>query len=117
MRWAAHKELHEAHSHAHDQEHDMTAEALDKAVGVMDRRLEGMNEFRSALRDQQSNFVRGDVFAALVDRVIAIEKLDIQGAARGQGYSSVIGWIVGAIGLAATVLGIVVILANLLTRS
>jgi hypothetical protein len=115
MRWQAHTELHHAHELGHDREHAMTAEALTTAVGAMDKRLEGMNEFRSSLRDQAGTFVRLDTYQALLDRVIALEKADVRGEARGQGYSTLIGWIVAAVGLTATVLGIVVVIANLLT--
>lgn len=45
---------------------DTMVEDRDKAIALlsssMEKRLEGMNEFRSQLKDQQANFVTRDVF-------------------------------------------------------
>ena len=112
MRWAAHGDLHGAHERAHDREHAMTAEALDKAVQSMDRRLEGMNEFRASLKDQAGTFVRMDTYQALLDRVIAIEKSDVKGEGKALGQAATVGAIIAAIGVAATVVSLVVLLAG-----
>ena len=95
----------------------MTAEALDKAVESMDRRLEGMNEFRASLRDQASTFVRLDTFDALRDRVIAIEKLDIKGEGKSLGQGAVIAAIIAAVGFVLTLLTLAVVVSNLLSQS
>lgn len=113
LRWDAHAELHSAHERAHDQEHDMTEKALDKAVGAMDKRLEGMNEFRASLKDQSQTFARIDTVDALRERIVAIEKLDIKGEGRSLGQGAVVAVLVGAISLSATIVGIIVVLANL----
>ena len=41
---------------AHRREHGMLDDVLQKAEVTMDRRLEGMNEFREELRKQAANF-------------------------------------------------------------
>ena len=55
------RELTELHRLAHEREHRMTEDAIDKAEQALGRRLEGMNEFRAALTDVQATFARGDV--------------------------------------------------------
>ena len=107
--WDAHRELHASHEKAHDTEHAMTEQALDKAVNSMDRRLEGMNEFRSTLRDQATTFVRSDTYQALLDRVIAIEKSDVKGEGKQIGQAAAIGAIIAAISVAATIVGLIVV--------
>lgn len=109
----AHEREHFVHDEAHRREHTMTDTAISKASESMDKRLEGMNEFRSALRDQAASFVRMETYTALVDRVIAIEKLDIKGEGRTIGQGVVIAAIVGTVAFIATLLGIVAVIANL----
>lgn len=57
---AAHSEQHAAHL----QIHEVEKEAVIKATEQMDRRLEGMNEFRNTLRDQAATFVSRDLYDA-----------------------------------------------------
>lgn len=44
------------HAEAHKREHAMLQTAIDKSDESMNRRLEGMNEFRDSLRDQAARF-------------------------------------------------------------
>jgi len=52
-----HADAHEQQHQAHKEIHDVEKENLDKASIALDRRLEGMNEFRNQLRDQAAKFV------------------------------------------------------------
>jgi hypothetical protein len=115
LRWTAHIRAHEAALEAHRKEHALEATARDKAEAAIDRRLEGMNEVRSQLKEQAATFARIEVVQQLTDRVIAIEKLDIKGEGRSLGQGAVIATIVAAVGFAATLLGLIVVLANVLT--
>lgn len=54
------RELAKTHDAAHGREHAMTDAALLKAETSMDKRLEGMNEFRDTLSDQSGTMVRRD---------------------------------------------------------
>ena len=56
LRWAAHEREHAQHEASHAREHEMTTLALGKAETTMDRRLEGMNEFRAELTRQAATF-------------------------------------------------------------
>lgn len=60
-------EMARLHAEAHKREHYHGDVAVQKAYETMDKRLEGMNEFRDQLRDQAATFARRDY----VDTVIA----------------------------------------------
>lgn len=132
-----HAEAHTREHSAHEQRHLDAAVAVAKAEASVDRRLEQMNEFRGQLRDQQATFVtidRIDVMQAASDRrfsdvtkhtddryeenrrrIELLEKGDVKQEGKGLGQSAVVAIIVGAIGLFATVLSIIIILANIAT--
>lgn len=97
--------------------------ATGKAEQAMNRRLEGMNEFREQLKDQASTFMpRPEAVAAiqavaaagqahhkLVDgRVDALEKVVDQ--TRGKSEGLTLGWkiLIGALGLMVTISTIIV---------
>ena len=142
MHATAHNAAHDAHNreHAldarnavqllesHAREHALEADALDKAASAVDKRLEGMNEVRSQLKEQAIEFARSDVVQALferamaannslTDRVIAIEKLDIKSEGRGLGQGAVVAYIVTAVTIVGALLGIVVVIANFASAS
>lgn len=52
--WAQRGAIHET---AHSREHALTEEAIDRAREAMEKRLDGMNEFRGQLSDQAARFV------------------------------------------------------------
>lgn len=56
----AHEQLHRSAYDAHVAQHGAEDRAVDLAQKAMDKRLDGMNEFRDQLRDQASTFVRRD---------------------------------------------------------
>jgi len=64
--WSAHQREHSLHGEAHELEHRMTQEALEKADNSLERRLEGMNEFRAQLEKQAGAFLTREVFEAFV---------------------------------------------------
>jgi hypothetical protein len=59
-----HERDHATHLEAHIREHAATEEALNKAAAAMEKRLEGMNEFRDQLKTQAASFITRDVFDA-----------------------------------------------------
>ena len=116
---------------AHSEVHTAESTARDKAEASVDKRLEGMNEFRDQLRSQAATFLTISVFEAWKEEyrrshdemrtlIVELQKTDLgsesrrSGLARGQGM--VIAAIVGSISLAATILGIIIVLSNLLAR-
>jgi len=113
--FSSHAREHGLNRDQHSKEHSLEATARDKAESAVNQRLEGMNEVRAQLKDQALTFARVEVVQALTDRVIAIEKLDIKGEGRSLGQGAVIATIVAAVGFAATLLGLIVVLANVLT--
>jgi len=152
------------HVQAHEREHQMTATAIEKAERAMEIRLEGMNEFRSQLREQATGFVPRESFDTFVsshtdrasvlekalterantlervtseranalekatservaatektilDRIIAIEKSDVKGEGKSQGQGVVIAAIVASVGFAATLIALLVVIADLLAK-
>jgi len=119
----SHEKLHEAFSEAHKQQHSSESEAVKAAVTAMDRRLDEMNKFREQLRDQAADFARKDALDTLdaqatrqYEELRALiqtereERRANEGVKRGMSQTTTI--IVAAIGVAATLLSIVVILAN-----
>jgi hypothetical protein len=136
-RHKAHAEEHRIHEHAHEREHEATEQAIKTATIGLDKRLDAMNEFRDQLRDQASTFVRQENFdtfkderrhalSALEDandrrfdelrQLIATEREErraAEGVRRGMSATTAI--IVTAIGVVGTVLGIIIVGANLLT--
>jgi hypothetical protein len=53
--------------------------ALDKAEGAVNIRLESMNEFRNAMKDQSSHYLTKEEYEmrhqALIDKIAGIEKI------------------------------------------
>lgn len=98
---------------AHAKEHELEAMARDKAEAAVNLRLAAMNEVREQLKEQTATFARVEIVQALTDRIIAIEKLDIKGEGKSLGQGAVIAAIVAAIGVSATIVSLVVVLANL----
>ncbi len=108
LRWAAHHREHALHDEAHRREHEQTqtaldkaerqtAEALDKAEHTVSLRFDGVIKSSDLMRDQ----------------VIELQKSDVKGEGKSLGQGAVIAVIVGAVGFAATLLGIVIVVVNL----
>ena len=66
------KEFIEVQLKAHDRLNDTRFTSIERAVEVasaqMDKRLDGMNEFRNTLKDQASKFITRDEFLASHDK-------------------------------------------------
>lgn len=88
--------------------------AVDKALASNDRRLEGMNEFRSSLSDLQSNLITRREAVALIDavgqKVDTLKEQAANEAGRGHGAEraratliAVAGVVIAALALTATV--------------
>jgi hypothetical protein len=98
--------------------------AIDKAEGEMNRRLEGMNEFRDAMRDQAARMLtrdafdialaaerdRGDVVhGALSERVDKVEAL----ADRQRGRQAMVTTIVAVLGVVIAAGSLVVLVLHI----
>jgi hypothetical protein len=122
--------LAEQMSRSHAEVHKAESQARDKAEAAVDKRLEGMNEFRDQLRTQASSFLTIAVFdahwkdlgtqlAEIKNGIIELQKTDLgssarsSGLARGQGM--VVAAIIGSITIASIILGLVITVANALT--
>jgi len=136
-RHKAHYEEHRIHEKAHEREHAATEQAIKTATVSLDRRLDQMNEFRNALTEQAATFVRRETLDAFItERRHALEVVgdemdkrydelrQLIGTEREErranegvkrGMSQTTGIIVGAIGVAATLISILVIFANFAT--
>lgn len=126
----ANKILLEQLAKAHSEVHRAESEARDKAAAAVDKRLEGMNEFRDQLRQQATSFLTIGVFDTWKEEnrrgmddikglIIELQKTDLgssarsSGLARGQGM--IIAAIVGAITIGSVVFGLVISVINALT--
>jgi hypothetical protein len=129
---ASAKLMTEQMARSHESVHRAEATARDKAEGSVDKRLEGMNQFRDQLREQAGNFLQITVFEAWKEEyrrahdelrglIIDLQKADLgtaerrSGVVKGQGM--VIAAIVGSVSLVGTILGIIIVLANVLTKA
>lgn len=119
----AHEQLHKNALDTHAAQHMMEDKAVDLAQQAMDKRLDGMNEFRDQLRDQASTFVRRDQLEAFIAQyerahtevvmLIATEREERRAnEGRDRGTSGTIGWIFAGLGALATILSIVIVVAN-----
>ena len=128
---AASRLITEQMADAHSEVHKAESTARDKAEAAVDKRLEGMNEFRDQLRQQATSFLTISVFETWKEEdrrstdeiralIIELQKTDLgsasrsSGLARGQGM--VIAAIVTAITVGAFVIGAVVAIVNVVTR-
>jgi CHASE3 domain sensor protein len=57
-----------------DQQRQYMERAVDKAEVALGRRLDGMNEFRDALKDQSARMATQEQLDRVRDRVIEVEK-------------------------------------------
>lgn len=94
-------------------------EAVDKAETAAGKRFEATNEFRAQLADQAATFVRGDVYTTHVaakSQELSLIRTDVRAltdrvntsAARGSAFHDGWGYLVGAIGVAAAVVAVLV---------
>ena len=128
---ASNRLLSEQMARAHSEVHKAESTARDKAEAAVDKRLEGMNEFRDQLRQQATSFLTISVFDTWKEEdrrqndelrglITDLQKTDLgssarsSGLARGQGM--VVAAIVGSISLAAVVVSIVIAVVNVVTR-
>lgn len=100
-------------------------EAVAKAEVAMEKRFESVNEFRAQLGDQQRTFMPRAEVAALVnaineksdarflansDKISALDQRMNRSEGRGAGLHAGWGYLAGFIGLAATIISIVMVL-------
>ena len=88
--------------------------AIDKAEQQLNKRLEGMNEFRDTLKDQASKLATKDEMMALIGaldkRIQSVER--VQSSGEGRTSASAIWWIIGANILTAVIIGLILKLAK-----
>lgn len=105
---------------------DASSEAIRKAEAATERRFEGVNEFREQLRAQAAAFLTREVFDSTVAswtqwRETVESRLQTQaaldaGERRGRESGRLtLGAIVGVVGAAVALLGLVIVVANALT--
>ncbi len=92
IRFAAHQREHELHEKFHEAEHEMTELALNKADNSLERRLEGMNEFRAQLEKQSAAFLTREIFDAYTKEQTS--KIEVALTASTEKYDAVINAIV-----------------------
>lgn len=66
------RDLDEARWRGHEHEHALSVVAVSKAEAGLDRRLEGMNQFRAQLDRQAADFITREAYDAQTDRFDAI---------------------------------------------
>jgi hypothetical protein len=123
--------LSEQMARAHEAVHRAESTARDKAEAAVDKRLEGMNEFRDQLRQQATSFLTISVFDTWKEEdrrsndelralITDLQKTDLgtaerrSGLARGQGM--VIAAIIGSVTLAAVILTVIIAAINVATK-
>lgn len=133
----AHAALHRVIEEAHKEQHLAEQRAVLAATDSMDRRLDSMNEFRDQLRDQAATFLRREQLEAFVTQYeraheevvqqIRTEREERRAAEaahalihRGEegvkkGMSQYTAIIVAGLGVTATVISVIVVLANFLS--
>lgn len=110
-----HSDAHNREHQAHERIHSVEKLQVDKAEEAMNKRLEGMNEFRDALSDQANRAVTREYYDTrhedLKEKVIALEKRSVSQEAV-DAYKRVVygAVVVGAVSLLIAVF-------NLLTRT
>lgn len=62
----SHQREHGQHEKEHERDHVATEQAIKVATSSMDKRLDGLNEFRQTLTEQQATFVRRDMLDAFI---------------------------------------------------
>ena len=86
-------------------------ERVDKAEQQLNKRLEGMNEFRDTLKDQASQFITKREHEAVESRISAIERA--LSSAQGRGAIVTVLWAMGASILTAVM---VIVISKLLVK-
>ena len=84
--------------------------ATNTAAALMEKRLEGMNEFRNTLKDQANQFLTRNEFVMMMDKMtseinalrefrVSVESKASQTSVIFVGVLSVIGVLIGVVGL------------------
>lgn len=85
--------------------------AIEKAEAAVERRLEGMNEFRASLADQarllMPRLEADSRISALAEQIRNLESRIDRQEGRGSGLNAGWGYLIGAVGLIAGLIGIV----------
>jgi hypothetical protein len=86
--------------------------AVTKAEMASEKRFDAVNEFRATLADQQRSFIpRNEVEVitkGINDRMEKVENSIILQAGKGQGMSSLWGYIVGVVGVVIAIISLLI---------
>lgn len=118
-----------AHEHehlAHQREHGLNNLAIDKAEGATDKRFQASNAYREQMNSLVNGLTSKDAFDGHtrdMDRryedlraaVVELQKVDVRGEGRARGQGMVIAAIAVSVSVASGVLGIVIVIANVVT--
>lgn len=114
---AAHIKEHEGHQ----REHGLNNLAIDKAEAAADKRFTAANGYRDVFESRVQAAATKEALEALRKefdrRMTVVERNDVKAEGKGIGQGSVVAYIVTVFGLIATVLTIVIVLANVLTAT
>lgn len=132
-----HAEAHDREHTSHLREHALNNLAIDKAEAATDKRFSGVNGTREQMSELIRNLAtkesvdtltadktrRWDELRKELDRrfdehrlaITALEKGDVKQEGKGMGQLATVGLIVGGVGFVGTLLGILVLVANLAT--
>lgn len=105
-----HSVAHSREHGAHEQRHEDQALAVSKSDSALDKRLESIDRrFTDASKHTDDRYEENR------RRIEALEKGDVRGEGKELGRNTMVGIIVGAIGLVGTLLGILVVASNVLS--
>jgi len=89
---------------------DNSRTAIDKAEQQLNKRLEGMNEFRDTLKDQASKLATKDemlaLFSGMEKRMQIVER--VQSTGEGRSAVTALFWAIGASILSAVITAVIV---------
>src|ERR1017187_1448408 len=88
----------EAHARAEDLRHEAGDAKIQKANEVLEYRLEEMNNFRSQINQERTDYLRREMYdrdhVVLADRVKTLEIVRGEQAGKAAAYASMIGFVV-----------------------
>ncbi len=134
-----HAEAHDREHLGHQREHGLNNLAIDKAESANDKRFSSTNAYREQINEMIRQLAPKetlDVFIKEVDRrfedarkdterrheelrhaITTLERTDVKAEGKGIGQGAMVAYIVTAVGLVGTILGILIVASNLLTTA
>ncbi len=132
-----HADAHYREHEGHQREHGLNNLAIDKAEAATDKRFSSVNGTRAQMEDMLRHMTSQDAFDAHIsefmrfredlrtdqDRrfdemrlaIVNIEKGNVKQEGKGIGQAAVVAAIVGAVAAASAIIGLIVVIANIVT--